>query len=335
MLASASAARLPRASAPEIWLPALATAIAAAAASAIFLTVTILGSATGSVPSATASGATAGSAEATLTETRGRVSSPGAPAAHDASAVSAALDKTIRDTLGPDVNHYSVSVYRQADGASASINGNTVYYAASLFKLAVLYEVERQRTDGTLDISGSIALTADDAAEDLGTLSRLGLGAGDSIPIETALKAMVTASDNSTAVALLRTVGASETDTTLRNLGILRMDVNTPLLPTTADDMARLMSAVVNGTGVSKQAAAEMRTLLSEQETRAGIPAGIPTGVTVGNKTGTWDGNTHDVAFVDAPGGTYVIAVLSDRGWVWPPIARVSRAVYDVLAKQS
>ena len=260
---------------------------------------------------------------------------PGAAAAPNASAVSAALDKAIRNTLGTDIDHYSVSVRRLSDGATASVNGNTVYYAASLFKLAVLYEVERQRSDGTLDITGTITLTADDVAEDMGTLSQLGVGAGDSLPIETALKAMVTASDNSTADALLRTVGGDATDTTLRDLGIMRMDVNTLMLPTTSDDMATLMTAIVDGTGVNAAAAQEMRSLLEEQETRAGIPAGLPPGTAVGNKTGTWDGNTHDVAFVDAPGGTYVIAVLSDRGWVWPPIARVSRAVYDVLSSGS
>ena len=65
--------------------------------------------------------------------------------------------------------------------------------------------------------------------------------------------------------------------------------------------------------------------------TRFGIPQLLPPPIAVGNKTGTWPSATHDVAFVDAPGGAYVIAVLSDRGWVWEPIARVSRAVYAVL----
>lgn len=81
--------------------------------------------------------------------------------------------------------------------------------------------------------------------------------------------------------------------------------------------MAALLTALVEGTGASAAAAQEMRTLLEEQETRAGIPAGLPAGTAAWNKTVMWDGNTHDVAFVDAPGGMYVIAVLSDRGWVW------------------
>jgi len=251
----------------------------------------------------------------------------------DVAAISQKLDSAIREAIGNESDDISVSVQRLTDGASASVNGNRVYYAASLFKLAVLYEVEHQRTTGDLDITGRVTLTPDDVAEDLGTLSRLGVRAGDSLPIETALRAMVTYSDNSTAVALLRLVGAANADHSLRNLGILHTDVNTRMLPTTADDMAKLMAAIVQGTGLSPEAAAEMRSLLEQQEVRAGIPAGLPAGVTVGNKTGTWDGNTHDVAFVDAPGGAYVIAVLSDRGQSWQPIENVSRAVFTTLSE--
>jgi hypothetical protein len=38
------------------------------------------------------------------------------------------------------------------------------------------------------------------------------------------------------------------------------------------------------------------------------------------------------MAFIEARGGAYVLAVLSDRGEVWQSIAKVSRAVYEVLA---
>ena len=71
--------------------------------------------------------------------------------------------------------------------------------------------------------------------------------------------------------------------------------------------------------------------MLLDQRTRFGIPQGVPSGVPIGNKTGTWEGATHDVAFVDAPGGAYVIAILSDRGWEWSPLARVSKAVFEAM----
>jgi hypothetical protein len=52
-----------------------------------------------------------------------------------------------------------------------------------------------------------------------------------------------------------------------------------------------------------------------------------------GNKTGTWEHITHDVAYVDAPGGTYIIAVLSDTDRDWDQIADVSEAVYSALTE--
>ena len=85
---------------------------------------------------------------------------------------------------------------------------------------------------------------------------------------------------------------------------------------------------------MSEAASRDARELLLRQKTRDGVPAGLPAGVSVGNKTGTWEGATHDVAFVEAPSGTYVITVLSDKDWGWALITRVSRAVFDVLSTE-
>ncbi|MEP7216978.1 MAG: serine hydrolase, partial [Anaerolineaceae bacterium] len=151
------------------------------------------------------------------------------------------------------------------------------------------------------------------------------------VVIRSALRAMITVSDNTSAVALLHHLGGAAIDETLRQLGLMATSVNTIDLPTTANDMAILMEAIASGRGVSVEARAEMRALLLDQMTRFGIPQGLPGGIAVGNKTGTWEGATHDVAFVDAPGGLYVIVILSDQGWEWAPHARVSEAVYAAL----
>ncbi len=240
----------------------------------------------------------------------------------------------ITGALGSDLPHYSIVVRRLGDGHGVAINADRQFYAASTFKLAVLYEVERRRSDGLIHGNDELQLTDADLAEDLGTISEVAVGADGRLPISKALEAMVTLSDNATAVALMHLVGASNIDETLMALGLQHTSVNTEALPTTAADMALLMEAIVEGKGMSDEAKAEMRELLLGQKTRTGIPAGLPASVRVGNKTGTWEGITHDVAFVEAPGGTYVIAVLSDRGWAWDPIARVSKAVYETFTNE-
>ncbi|MGH2586010.1 MAG: serine hydrolase [Dehalococcoidia bacterium] len=257
---------------------------------------------------------------------------PPPPAASPTTSDDPALLAAIWEALDGDLEHTSVVVRRLHDGRGVSVNAEREYYAASLFKLALLYEAERQRSLGLLDFEDLVQVQDEDIAEDLGTAGLLAIDENGMIPVHTAVQAMVTRSDNTSAVLMLRRLGPATVDQTLAALGLRHTSVNTRELPTTAADMALLMEAIVRGQGVSTAQRAQMRDLLLRQETRWGIPQPLPAGVATGNKTGTWPNATHDVAFVDAPGGLYVIAILSDRGWDWDPIARVSRAVYNVLA---
>jgi beta-lactamase class A len=239
----------------------------------------------------------------------------------------------IQDALGDQAGHFGVVVVRLNDGRSAVLNGDQVYYAASLFKLAILYEAGRQVSAGTLDLDSRLHLTDADVAEDLGTLGDVEVAEDGTELVSEALRAMVTLSDNTSAVALLHRLGGGNIDATLRDAGIETTSVNTEELPTTASDMARIMELIVRGEGVSEDAKTMMRDLLLHQGTRTGIPQGVPRDVSVGNKTGNWEGATHDVAFVDAPGGTYIIAVLSDGSWDWDPLVKVSSAVYAAMTR--
>lgn len=239
----------------------------------------------------------------------------------------------IRAALGGDAADASVVVRRLSDGVTAVWNPDRVYYAASTYKLEVLYEAYRRRLAGDLNFDREQPLEERFIDEDLGTLDLVPRGPHGGLVIDDAVRAMVTLSDNTSATLLLDLLGGRAIDTTMRRLGLTDSSVNTEALPTTAADMARLMEAIVRGDGLDRAATGEMTALLLAQETRAGIPRAVPSGVPVGNKTGTWEGATHDVAVVFAPSGTYVIAVLTDNAWDWDPIVRVSRAVYAYLER--
>jgi beta-lactamase class A len=241
------------------------------------------------------------------------------------------LVAAIARALGEDADRAGVVVKRLTDGVTAHWNADRVYYAASLYKLEVLYEAYRQRAVGALDFDAVRPLDERYLAEDLGTAVRLPLTPDGSLTVRQAVAAMVTYSDNTSATLLLDLLGHRNIDATMAALGLTVSSVNTTELPTTATDMARVMEAIVRGEGLDATAAQEMVALLLAQENRAGIPRGVPAGVAVGNKWGGWDGYVHDVAIVLAPGGAYVIAVLTD-GTGWDAIARVSRAVYDYFA---
>jgi beta-lactamase class A len=239
------------------------------------------------------------------------------------------LLRVIEQALGADADGASVVVKRLTDGATARWNPDRVYYAASLYKLEVLYEAFRQRRLGVLSFDRKVAITDGYAAQDLGTLVRLSRTPEGDLEVREAVRGMVALSDNTSATILLDLLGHRNIDATMISLGLTASSVNTTELPTTASDMARLMEAVARGEGLDGQSAQEMVALLLAQETRAGIPRGLPAGVPVGNKTGTWDAATHDVAVVLAPTGVYVIAVLTDGSWAWDPVTRVSKAVFE------
>ncbi len=248
-----------------------------------------------------------------------------------------ALLAVIQGAIGQDSDHIAVSVRRISDGRSAAVNGDYQFYAASTFKLAVLYEAELRHFLGELEYSDRLFITDEDAAEDLGTSGRLEFEPDGSITIGHLLEAMITVSDNSSAVTLMHAFGAGNIDQTLRLLGLSTMTVNQVELWTTADDLARLMQAIYVGEGLGIRERAHMRDLLLAQTIRNGIPGAllgeVDSGLLIGNKTGTWPGAQHDVAFVEAQSGAYVIAILTDGSYEgWLALHRVVPEVHAALS---
>lgn len=239
-----------------------------------------------------------------------------------------ALQVVVEGALAPYEGAYSVVVHHLGDGRYAAVDPDRVYYAASLYKLALLLEVYRQRDAGEIDLGQMLTLEEKYVEYDFGTLELLGLEEGDEISLADAVRAMIVVSDTPTAVMVGDVVGLARADATLRSLGIQHMTVNSYDLPTTARDMARLLEAVAAGEGVSAESRRAMLSLLLQEGIRPGIPAGVPAGTPVAHKTGNWMNATHDVALVWSPAGPYIIAVLSDQPWTWEPVVEVSRAVY-------
>lgn len=248
-----------------------------------------------------------------------------------------ALLAAIQGAAGDGAEHIAVSVQRISDGRSAALNGDYQFYAASTFKLAVLYQAELLHSRGELEYTDTVFMTDQDASEDLGTSGSLEFEPDGSITIGHLLEAMITVSDNSSAVTLLEKFGSNNIDDTLRSIGVNVMTVSQVELWTTADDLARLMEAIYVGEGVGALERDHMRELLLAQTIRNGIPGALAdqleSGLRIGNKTGTWPGAQHDVAFVEAQSGTFVIAILTDGSYEgWQALQRVAQAVYAALS---
>ena len=236
------------------------------------------------------------------------------------------LEARLREALGDEVDSYGVVVKSLKDGRGALINPDKVFYAASLFKVAVMYEVFHQRSLGLLSFDEPLLVTPYYASFDLGTLP---IGVCQTLTIGEALGYMMSISDNVSAVLLQDRVGAANINRSMAALGLTTTRLLSDDLPATASDMALLMEMIARGQAVDAGASQEMLNLLTSEELDNGLRAGVPEGTLVAHKTGNWTNATNDAGIVYAPGDTYVIAVLSDKEYETKPIAKVSQVVFE------
>jgi beta-lactamase class A len=96
-----------------------------------------------------------------------------------------------------------------------------------------------------------------------------------------------------------------------------------------AADMETLLTAIAAGMCVSAKASLEMRRVLEAQQIQDRLARRLGDGVSVANKTGNFADVIHDAGIVTGPGGTLVIAVLTQGvrpGW------RAMEAIAEIAA---
>lgn len=210
----------------------------------------------------------------------------------------------------------SVAVLDPLRGGGYEHDVTRIVPAASLYKLAVMVEVYRQANAGQLALDGSTVTIGEDDLVDGGTLT----DDGTTLSVRDALERMITVSDNACARALLRTVDTHNVNTTALAVGLTDTRINTTLPveerdadfnTTSARDMERLFSGLVNGTILDAPSSTAMLAVLGRQQVNDRIPSGLPDGTPVAHKTGNLDGIAHDVGVVITPFGPRVVVVLT------------------------
>ena len=238
----------------------------------------------------------------------------------------ASLENQIRQYLGKDIDSYGVVVKRLSDGTGVAINPDRVFYAASLFKVLVMFEVFKQRELKLLSFDELLTFTPPYLDYGLGPLR---WPVWSQVSVRDLLEAMITESDNVAAMMLHDKTGGWNIIGDYKSVGLKHTDIATEDMPTSAGDMALLLEMIARGNAVNEKSSQEMIDLLARQKINDRIPALLPEGIKVAHKTGNWDNATHDVGVVYAPHGAYVIAILSDKAWDAKPIAELSRLVYE------
>jgi beta-lactamase class A len=223
------------------------------------------------------------------------------------------LERIVNDVLGDDADRYAVVVKDLRDGRGVSINADRLFYAASLFKLEVMYETVRQAEAGLIDLGETYNVSD--------YYAKFGLGPHlivqcEEVTLERALSAMMSVSDNVAAVMLQDRAGPRNINDSMAALG-LRATALLPdnTLPTTASDMALLMESIARGEAVSAAGSLRMVDLMAQEKVDDRIPSAVPDGVVVAHKTGNWENATHDVGIVYGARSTYVVVLMSDIGF--------------------
>lgn len=238
---------------------------------------------------------------------------------------------------------YSV-VVASADGYALYARGeDAAHEAASLYKLAVMVEVYRQRESGRLAFDDLVLIEPEHL---IGSPADT-LYLGQEVPVDLLLHQMIVWSSNVAGWALLDLVGIGQVNRTLAGLGLTSTFIETRPIPslggtvdaddwdrphlTTAADLARLYRLLLDGRVVSPAASAEMLDLLARQSISNRLPAYLPWDTVVAHKTGNLRGIVHDAGVIFAPNGPLIVVVLTGQVVEWEAaevIARIGLLVY-------
>ena len=184
----------------------------------------------------------------------------------------------------------SFVVHDFSDGTSCTRNPDETYITASLYKLVVLAEAHRQQEEGLFSFDERI----------------LGLRASD------AIRSMIQVSSNSTARALLGRLGLDAVAALPAQLGMNDTILRGEDYTTTASDIAHFFLQLEARQLISPEADQAMLDLLLRQSIRDRIPALLPSNVPIAHKTGRLDRSAHDAGIIYAPGGAYVLVLLTE-----------------------
>ena len=236
-----------------------------------------------------------------------------------------ALDAAVTAALGDLAGSYGVVVKDLATGRGTAVNPDRVFYAASVFKVMVMYEAFNQAQQGILDLAGEVQVTPYYDAFGLGWRAT---SLCQKLPVQQAVAAMMSISDNAAAVLLQDLLGSNNINNSMQALGLKESRLLPEDLPLTAGDMAILLEGIGRGLAVDAASSEAMVRLMLAESIDNGIAAVLPPGTAVAHKTGNWWNATHDVAIVYSPKATYVLVVLTDRGYADAVTRAVSSAVY-------
>jgi beta-lactamase class A len=218
--------------------------------------------------------------------------------------------------------HVGVAATNLVTGEKLNFHAADTFPSASVMKLPILVELERQIAAGSVSWTESLRTEA---------------------------SAMIAVSDNTAANEIADVIHPQSVNDTLARLGLggthffnlftdARSQSNPGQNQTTPANMARLLELIATDQIVNSQVSGDIRTLLARNADRSKLVRLLPPDARVEHKSGWYDGVANDVGIVtvDRVPTRWVIAVftenLPDAESGNQTVALISKAVYDAWA---
>lgn len=250
------------------------------------------------------------------------------------------LEEIVLTELKTNKDNYAVVIKNLDTGERYLLNEHKVFETASLYKLWVMGEVYRQIENGSL--SKDQVLSAN--IEDLNRIFNIASESAErtegeiSWPVKTAVKNMITISDNYSALLLSSKIKISNVSQFLKTNGLIESKVGTvndsPL--STANDIALFFEKLYNEELGNKASTAEMIQHLKNQQINTKLSNLLPKDAVIAHKTGELGAFSHDGGIVYLGKENYVIVIMSETASQTranESIALISKKVYDYFNK--
>lgn len=273
---------------------------------------------------------------------------PAAPRERTDAALTARLQAIVRGFHG-DVGIYARHL---RSGRTVAIRADELFPTASMIKVPILLTLFDQVEQGKVDLDARVPYPDTLHYRYVESTDVVGyMAAGDTLPVSELAFLMLTVSDNVAALWLQALVGGgAQVNEWLGAHGFEQTRVNsrTPGREearsaygwgqTTPREIARALVMIRQGEAVSPRASQAMYRLLTNSYWKNAALSQLPPTVQAASKQGFVDRSRSEVLLVNAPGGDYVLAVITrnhadtsyreDNEGV-ALIRAVSRAVYE------
>lgn len=241
------------------------------------------------------------------------------------------LEKELTEHIEQKKGTYGIYVRDLYTKQVCGLNHDTVFHAASTFKIPVNLYLFKQIADGQINPHHKLTYQRKHYEGGTGILQYKDYGT--SYTIQELSKYSIVYSDNVATNMLLDLLGRKNVKKMMSDLGgtVVDYSANT----TCPKDMAIYMDALVEFNIEHPAEGALLLDFLKNTVFNDRIPTLLPAGTEVAHKIGNWplEGSYHDVGVVYHPDHPYIISLFSKNApssnYAYQVLQQISRFVYD------